>query len=87
MDLNKTVLLGTEYDEALFDQLLLVIEKMGGIREDVTTGMGGSQEMLLLSVRLKGGIVTIERETYVGLSIHGPVATIDEICMQMDSTR
>jgi hypothetical protein len=59
-----------------------LIEKLkflGAVHLSSDWGVAGSQELETMSIQLRGDVVIIEAETYVGLSISGPDVLVDEI--------
>jgi hypothetical protein len=79
----ETIILGDEYDNALHDALRLILISADAVKIDSSWAVGGSQEIERVQIRLGGDLVTIESETYVGLSIFGPKLVIDEIAKQV----
>jgi len=76
---QKKVILGNEYDNRLRDVLKNVLIELGGKVRSHDWGVGGSQEMETMEVEINGGVLTIESETYVGLSIVGESSLVDRI--------
>jgi hypothetical protein len=68
---KATVVLGDEYDEKLREALMLVLEDFGVQEASSRWAVGGSQELEEMDVEIGNEIVSIESETYVGLSIRG----------------
>ncbi|MDQ1761375.1 hypothetical protein RAS14_16535, partial [Achromobacter aegrifaciens] len=66
MNIEK-IILGDEYDDALRDALRIVLVKRGAVGVDKTWGVGGSQEIDALVVRLGSDLITVEAETFVDL--------------------
>ena len=81
--MTKTVVLGDEFDDALRARLLGKLKYLGGIPMGADWAMAGSQEIDTLKVRLEGGDIDVESETFVGLSITGPDKLVDEIAASM----
>ena len=79
MKLEKTVVLGTEYDDELRDALRDVLIEMGGNVQGSEWTMGGSQELDSAAVRFGEELIIVESETYVGLSITGPEDLVNRI--------
>lgn len=77
------VILGDEYDDALRDVLRAVLVSNGAIGIDKSWGVGGSQETEALVIRLGSDLITIEAETFVGLSVAGPKAIVEDIALQV----
>jgi hypothetical protein len=79
----KTVILGSEFDQDLRKRVTDVMRELGA---SVTSGdwaVAGSQEIETLVVDLHGHAITIEAETYTGLSATGEEVVIDEIMQRM----
>lgn len=79
--MTKTIVLGDEYDEKLKSKLIENLRIIGATPVKSDWKLAGSQELMSLSVSLRGEVVVIESETYVGLSISGPDNLIDEIVL------
>jgi hypothetical protein len=75
----KTIVLGDEHDDALRDALRATLHELGAVSLDQSWGLAGSQELSTHRVSLGSEIVTIESETYIGLSITGGEDTVDRI--------
>jgi hypothetical protein len=76
---QQTVALGPEYDDATREALRVVLLELGASKVEVNWGVGGSQEIETAVVRIGGRELTVEAETYVGLTIAGDddlVATV-----------
>jgi hypothetical protein len=80
---HAVVVLGDEYDDVLRDALRAVLERNGAVGIDKSWGVGGSQEIERVQVSLGKDSITIESETFVGLTISGPQVVIDEIASQV----
>ena len=76
---KTTIILGDEYDDALRDALLTVLKRNQAVGIDKSWEVAGSQQLELFKVNLRGDSITIESETYVGLTISGPRAAVEEI--------
>ncbi len=79
----ETIVLGDEYDDELRDALRLVLLNGGAVGIDASWGVGGSQEIETIQVKLGSDLIKIESETFMGLSISGPKLTIDEIAKKV----
>lgn len=77
--MSKTIILGDEYDADLKSRLIDKLKSIGAEPVSTDWGVAGSQELDSLSVQLRGEIVVIEAETFVGLSISGSDELVDEI--------
>ncbi|MCY1279420.1 hypothetical protein D9M70_281740 [compost metagenome] len=80
---TATIILGDEYDDALRDALLAVLVRNGAVGIDKTWGVGGSQEVEVLVISLGGDLITIEAETFVGLTVSGSKAIVEDIALQV----
>ncbi|AZG14876.1 hypothetical protein [Cupriavidus pauculus] len=80
---EATIILGNEYDDALRDAIHTVLVRNGAVGIDKLWGVGGSQEIENLVVRLGIDLITIEAETFVGLTIAGPKAIVEDIARQV----
>ncbi|MBX9399964.1 hypothetical protein K4L06_01475 [Lysobacter sp. BMK333-48F3] len=72
-----TINFGDEHDDALRDALRTVLIENQAIFLNGSWGMGGSQQLETLKVGLGEVLVTIESETYIGLTITGPTSTVE----------
>lgn len=81
--MQKTIVLGDEFDDDLKSHLIEKLKDMGANPVSSDWGMVGSQEMEFLAIRLHDQIVEIESETFVGLSISGPDEIVDEIATSL----
>jgi hypothetical protein len=84
---QKKIILGDEYDEALRDVLMIVLKKMGGRPQSKEWGVGGSQELRTLKVGIGDCALLVESETYIGLSITGDEALVEEIAAAVGACR
>lgn len=75
----KTVVLRPEYDDALRAAVVAAVRELGGELLSQTSGVAGSQDLAIATVRVGGALVTIEAETYVGISISGDAAVVDAL--------
>ncbi|MCZ4432168.1 hypothetical protein O3S81_20885 [Agrobacterium sp. SOY23] len=75
----RTVILGPEYDQHLRATIMEVMRQLGASFESRNWSVAGSQEIETVQARLAGHEITIEAETYIGLSITGDENTISEI--------
>jgi hypothetical protein len=73
------VVVGAEWDEDLRTRLLTVLQDMGTTAGGSTWTVGGSQELEVLQVSVRGQPVVVEAETYVGLTLTGPTDLVKEI--------
>jgi hypothetical protein len=84
MNTGRTkIALGDEYDGALKSALLRVLAKNNAQGIGESWGVGGSQEIESLIVGLGGHRVTIETETYVGLTISGAKCIVEKLAAEV----
>ena len=77
--MTKTVVLGDEYDDALRRRTFVVLRRLGAEIAGGDWALAGSQEVETVRVRLNGAELTVEAETYVGLSLTGPADVEDGV--------
>ncbi|WP_155122353.1 hypothetical protein [Burkholderia ubonensis] len=70
------IVVGDEYDEALRKALSIAISEIGAEIVDKNWGVAGSQELEILVINVNGNVITIEAETFVGISVEGPESTV-----------
>lgn len=75
----KTVVIGNEYDDVLIDKLRQVLQANGAVINDQKWALGGSQDFTEYEIAIKGDMLRVEIETYIGVSISGNPALVDEI--------
>ncbi|QDQ26690.1 hypothetical protein FNU76_10125 [Chitinimonas arctica] len=80
---QTTINLGDEYDNALRDALRAVLLNNKAMGVDTSWGIGGSQEIAMSKVRLGDGLITIESETYIGLTISGPKQIVEKLAEEV----
>ena len=68
---KRTIVLGAEYDDALCGALRAVLQELGAMKASTAWGVGGSQEIETAVVRIGSHEISIEAETYAGLSVSG----------------
>ena len=81
---QAAVVLGDEYDDCLRDALREVLKSCGAIILEGSWGIGGSQEIETLKVKLGSDILVVESETYMGLSIAGPKDAVENVAQQVN---
>ena len=79
MTAETTVILGPEYDEPLRQALKTVLDERHARVFDRAWGIAGSQDVTHWQVLVDGEMLTIEAETYVGLSLTGPSGLVADI--------
>ena len=83
--MNKTsITIGNEYDKELILVLSKVLQDLNAIKIDENTGLAGSQDLYLFTFDINGDILTIEIETYIGISLIGSKDLIEEIKNRID---
>ncbi|HEV7694497.1 MAG TPA: hypothetical protein VGO52_26915 [Hyphomonadaceae bacterium] len=85
--MTKTILLGDEFDDHLRSVLVEVMRDMGTRTLDADWSVVGSQELGTAKLELRGRIVVVESETYIGLSITGDDNEVDEIANRISEKR
>ncbi|MEN4921818.1 hypothetical protein ABE485_24350 [Achromobacter spanius] len=80
---NEIIFLGNEFDDELRRVLVAVLERNGAVLVDEFWGVGGSQEVERMLFRIGSDVITIEAETYVGLTICGPKLVVADIAQQV----
>ncbi len=76
------LLLGDEYDDALFERLCKAVVRLGGSIKDREWVVGGSQEVTTFEIELPDGRLEAIAETYVGLSLSGPEALVARLAQE-----
>jgi len=83
-----SITLGDEYDDTLRETLRIVLARNGAVMNESSWHIGGSQEIESQNVEIEGAKITIEAETFVGLTISGPKPIIDKLaCEVHEKTR
>lgn len=82
--MSVTKVLGSEHDRAVAKALQRVLGDMGAENVSWDWGVAGSQELTTLKVTLNGQPLTIEAETYVGLSVTGHAQTVEDIAARVE---
>ncbi|PIV32398.1 MAG: hypothetical protein COS34_13350 [Lysobacterales bacterium CG02_land_8_20_14_3_00_62_12] len=77
---------GEEHDELVFARLGLALRALGAAPPESTWGVAGSQEISEWTVDLPKGRVTVTAETYIGLTVAGPKAAVDQVRQAYDAT-
>lgn len=80
---QTTVILGDEHDDNLRAALRAVLMENDVAGLASAWGVGGSQELETLRVRLGNDLIIVEAETYVGLSLTGCKAAVDDLARQV----
>ncbi|MDY0747751.1 hypothetical protein SNE35_24825 [Paucibacter sp. R3-3] len=77
------IMLGSEYDDALFARLAVEIEALGGSITDKEWTLGGSQEMTVFQIKFPDGEIEAVAETYVGLSLRGSAFLVEQLARRV----
>ena len=81
--MSVTTVLGSEHDLAVINALLRVLRDLGAEEVSRNWGVVGSQEVNTLEFTLNGQPLTVEAETYVGLSVTGDARTVETIAARV----
>lgn len=81
--MTTTLVLGDEYDQQLRAALVQVMLQLGAVLENRNWVVSGSQEVETFLWQLAGQDITVEAETYMGLSISGDENTINDIAQRV----
>ena len=76
---TDTWVVGAEYDASIFRKLKTALQALGYQMSFESWGVGGSQEISRGHASGPAGKLTIEYETYLGLTISGPVALVAQV--------
>jgi hypothetical protein len=77
------IVLGDEYDDALFARLAAEVAALGGSITDKEWTLGGSQEVTVFQIALPGGNIEAVAETYVGLSLRGTTSLVEQLARRV----
>ena len=80
---ETTITLGEEYDERLWAALRVVLLGNGAVEVERSWGVGGSQEITTLTVRVHQAVVRVVAETYMGLSLVGPHSIVGPLAQSV----
>ena len=75
----ETIILGDEHDDILRGTLRAVLISAGAVDIEHFWGVGGSQELEVVEVEFENERVTIEAETFVGLTLSGPKSVVENL--------
>lgn len=81
--MTTTVVLGDENDQQLRAALVQVMLQLGAVLEKCNWFVAGSQEVETFVWQLAAQDITVEAETYMGLSISGDENTINDIAQRV----
>ena len=79
------VYLGNEYDKVLLQALKEVLSDLGGVKNTSDWGMAGSQEIERAEFIVGNETLTVEAETYVGLTIFGSAELTNRVKTMVES--
>ena len=69
---NESIIIGDEYDNKLINLLFIILKEMGDTKINETEALAGSQDYYLASFNINNSIITVEIETYIGITLNGP---------------
>jgi len=69
---NESIIIGDEYDNELINLLFIILKEMGAAKINETEALTGSQDYYLASFNINNSIITVEIETYIGITLNGP---------------
>ena len=72
-------IVGAEYDEEALARLGQALRSLGYGLHDEWQGVAGSQDTSHWELSGPHGVLTVESETYVGLSVEGPSRAVDQL--------
>jgi hypothetical protein len=78
--------IGSEIEEQLLAHLGTILKSMGFVLSDGWNAIAGSQDISQWQVTSAEGTLTIESETYIGLSVTGPAELIRRVRQQFEAT-
>lgn len=81
-----SIRLGDEYDDVLSAALVSVLRSRGAVGAGSSWGVGGSQEFETARVKVGDVLITIESETYMGLTIEGPKLIVEVIAQEVSES-
>jgi hypothetical protein len=84
---EASIVIGPEYDASVRGALKSVLAELGAQSTRRDWGMGGSQEVESLDVIIGERHLKIEAETYVGITVTGPVKLIEQIALLVELRR
>lgn len=77
--INESIVIGNEYDEKLIKSLFLTLQEIGAVKKDESSALVGSQDYYLERYEVNNLILTVEIETYIGVTLSGPSNVVREI--------
>ena len=81
---ETTLVLGKEYDRRIWSALREVFQRLGAVEGKESWGLAGSQEIQSFSATIEGRTVSVEAETYIGISVTGPKELIEAIARMVN---
>jgi hypothetical protein len=81
--MRKTIVLGAEFDENLRRTLVQLMRELGATTLDSDWSLVGSQDVASAKLEVRGRIIEVVSETYMGLSITGDEADVNEIAARI----
>lgn len=81
----ETWIAGAEHDESASTRLRAALESLGYMPKAQWWGVGGSQEVTHIELAGPAGLIEVEAETYVGLTVKGESNAIAEIRKAIES--
>ena len=82
-----TIVLGNEHDETLRADLVAALKSLGAVPLSSDWAVVGSQELTSFIVSLRGEVLKVESETYIGLSISGPEEEVAEVASSVSARK
>ncbi len=79
----KTICIGKEYDDELVKKLGLILKQEGAVLGNKLNGLSGSQDYVSFELLVHGKEITIEIETYMGISITGSEKIVNELLKKL----
>jgi hypothetical protein len=68
-----------EHDQGAFQRLGDSLRELGYVNDMSNWGIGGSQELAEWTLTRNGGTLQITAETYMGLTVCGPIGLVAEL--------
>jgi len=85
--MTVVVRVGDEYDEALIGRVRSALSVAGAKRTGHSWGVGGSQEIAHEEWSVDGVTLTLEAETYEGLTLSGDREFVERILADLSGDR
>jgi hypothetical protein len=76
---SERLIIGPEHDATLLQKLGNVLRLLGYRVDNQWSGVAGSQDISHWEVASPKGVLVVEAETYVGLSVFGPQELVSEL--------